>query len=131
MAKVMAILPDEEVAETVTSQLSKLNIDDLDWHLVRPGDDDERLFPVLGWPLGGGSGATNTAGGGLLGAAVLTDYPDDEEMREEGADDDEAEFYGQSIEHGGIAIVIDAPADSVNQVRTILEKADAEQVTTQ
>lgn len=95
MAKVMAILPDEEVAEKVTSQLSKLNIDDLDWHLVRPGDDDERLFPVLGWPLGG-TGATNTPGGGLLGAAVLTDYPEDEEMREEGAEDDEAEFYGQS-----------------------------------
>lgn len=35
------------------------------------------------------------------------------------------------VAHGGIAIVVDAPADSVNQVRSILEKADAEQVTTQ
>ena len=42
MAKVMAILPDEEVAETVTNELSKLNIDGLDWRLLHPGEDDKR-----------------------------------------------------------------------------------------
>ena len=41
MAKVMAILPDEEVVETVTDALSKLNITDLDWRLIHP-DDEER-----------------------------------------------------------------------------------------
>jgi len=104
MAKVMAILPDEEVAETVTSQLSDLNIDDLDWRLIHPGEDDERLFPVLGWPLGSGAGAAG--GGATVGAAILTDYPEDEDMRDQGAADADAEFYGQSVEHGGIAIVV-------------------------
>jgi len=132
MAKVMAILPDEEVAETVTDQLSKLNIDDLDWRLIHPGDNDERIFPVLGGPLGGaGTGGSSTAGTGMIGAAVRTGYPDDEEMRDDGASDDDAEFYGQSVAHGGIAIVVDTPSEYVNQVRSVLEKADAEQVTTQ
>jgi len=131
MAKVMAILPDEEVVETVTDQLSKLNIDDLDWRLIRP-NEDERLFPVLGGPLGGsGTGGTGTASGGIIGAAVRTDYPEDEELRNDGASDDDAEFYGQSVDHGGIAIVVDTPSEHVNQVRSVLEKADAEQVTTQ
>jgi len=131
MAKVMAILPDEEVAETVTSQLSDLNIDDLDWRLIHPGEDDERLMPVLGWPLGGGGSAGTAGSGGPIGAAVVTDYPEDEELRDQGTEDDDAEFYGQSVQHGGIAIVIDTPSKYVDDVRRVLEKADAEQVTTQ
>jgi len=130
MAKVMAILPDEEVAEKVTSQLSDLNIDNLDWRLIHPGEDDERLFPVLGWPLGAGSGGS-AGSGGLVGAAVVTDYPEDEELHNEGAEEDDADFYAQSVKHGGIAIVVDTPSEYVNNVRSVLEKADAEQVTTQ
>ena len=131
MAKVMAILPDEEVVETVTDALSKLNITDLDWRLIHP-DDDERIFPVLGGPLGGvGAGGAGTANGGIVGAAIRTDYPEDEELRDDGASDDDAEFYGQSVDHGGIAIIVDTPSEYVNQVRSVLEKADAEQVTTQ
>ncbi len=131
MAKVMAILPDEEAAEQVTSQLSALNIDDLDWRLIEPGDDDKRLLPAFGWPLGSGSGGAATGGGGLVGIPVITDYPEDEEMRDKGASDDDAEFYGQSVEHGGIAIVVETPSEYVDQVRGVLEKADAQQVTTQ
>jgi len=85
MTKVMAILPDEEVAEQVTSQLSALNINDLDWRLIEPGDDDERLFPALGWPLGSGSGGASATGSGLIGVPVITDYPEDEDMRDKGA----------------------------------------------
>lgn len=129
MAKVMAILPDEEVAEKVTSQLSDLNIDDLDWRLIHPGDDDERLFPVAGWPLG--SGDARTAGSGPIGAAVVADYPEDRELSDIGAEEDEAEFYGQSVKHGGIAIVVDTPRKYVDSVRSVLEKVDAEQVTIQ
>ena len=129
MAKVMAILPDEEVAEKVTSQLSELNIDDLDWRLIHPGDDDERLFPALGWPLG--SGDARTAGGGPGVVAIEADYPEDRAMSDRGASESDAEFYGQSVEHGGIAIVVDTPNEYVDRVRSVLEKADAEQVTTQ
>jgi len=131
MTKVMAILPDEEVAEQVTSQLSALNIDDLDWRLIEPGDDDERLFPALAWPLGSGSGGASATGSGLIGVPVITDYPEDEDMRDKGASDDDAEFYGQSVQHGGIAIVVETPSEYVNTVRSVLEKADAQQVTTQ
>ncbi len=131
MAKVMAILPDEEVAEKVTSQLSALNNDDIDWRLIEPGDDDARLFPALGWPLGGGSSGAAAGGGGLIGAAIVTDYPEDEEMHDRGASDADAEFYGQSVKHGGIAIVVETPSEHVDNVRSILEKADAQQVTTQ
>ncbi|MFN8490738.1 MAG: hypothetical protein U0350_24315 [Caldilineaceae bacterium] len=129
MTKVMAILPDEEVAEKVTSQLSDLNIDDLDWRIIHPGDDDERLFPVFGWPLGAGD--ARTAGGGPLGAAVETGYSEERAMEDHGVDNSDADFYGRSVEHGGIAIVVETPSEHVNAVRNVLEKADAEQVTTQ
>jgi len=131
MAKVMAILSDEEVAEQVTSQLSELNIDGLDWRLIEPGDDDERLFPALGWPLGAGTGGASAGGAGVVGVPILTDYPEDEDMRDKGASDDDAEFYGQSVKHGGIAIVVETPSEHVNHIRSVLEKADAQQVTTQ
>lgn len=129
MAKVMAILSDDEVAEKVTSQLSELNIEDLDWRLIQPGDDDERLFPVFGWPLGGGD--ARTAGGGPLGGAIETGYSEERAMEDRGVDDSDADFYGRSVEHGGIAIVVETPSDHVNAVRNVLEKADAQQVTIQ
>lgn len=129
MTRVMAILPDEEVAEKVTSQLSDLNIDNLDWRIIHPGDDDERLFPVLGWPLG--TGDARTAGGGPLGAALETGYSEEHAMEDHGVDESDADFYGRSVEHGGIAIVVEAPSEHVNEVRNVLEKADAQQVTTQ
>jgi len=129
MTRVMAILPDEEVAETVTSQLSALNIDDLDWRIIHPGDDDERLLPALGWPLG--TGDARTAGGGPLGVAVETGYSEEHAMEDHGVDESDADFYGRSVDHGGIAIVVETPSEHVNAVRNVLEKADAQQVTTQ
>jgi len=129
MAKVMAVLPDESVAETVTDQLSSFDRDKVDWRLVRSEDNDDRIIPALGWPLG--SGGSSTAAGGPVGVPIQTDYPDDEAMSDRGADGDDAEYYGQSVAHGGIAIVVETSDDYVGQVRRILDQAGAQQVTNQ
>jgi len=130
MTKVMAVLPDESVAEIVTDQLSSFDRDKVDWRLIRPGDNDDRIIPAIGWPLGGGAGSS-TATGGLVGMPIQTDYPDDEAMRDRGADGEDAEFYGRSVAHGGIAIVVETSDDYVGQVRRILDQAGAQQVTNQ
>ncbi len=129
MAKVMAVLPDESVAEVVTDQLSNFDRDKVDWNLVRPEDNDDRIIPALGWPLGGGG--NSTASGGPVGVPIQTDYPDDEAMGDLGVDGDDADYYGQSVAHGGIAIVVETSDDYVGQVRRILEQAGAQQVTNQ
>ena len=129
MAKVMAILPDESVAETVTDQLSSFDRDKVDWRLVRSEDNDDRIIPALGWPLGGGGNSTAT--GGPVGVPIQTDYPDDEAMSDRGADGEDADYYGQSVAHGGIAIVVETSDEYVGQVRRILDQAGAQQVTNQ
>lgn len=129
MAKVMAVLPDESVAEVVTDQLSSFDRDKVDWRLVRSEDNDDRIIPALGWPLGSSGNSTST--GGPVGVPIQTDYPDDEAMSDRGADGEDAEFYGQSVAHGGIAIVVETSDDYVGQVRRILEQAGAQQVTNQ
>ena len=129
MAKVMAVLPDESVAEVVTDQLSSFDRDKVDWRLVRSEDNDDRIIPALGWPLG--SGGNSTASGGPVGVPIQTDYPDDEAMSDLGVDGDDADYYGQSVAHGGIAIVVETSDDYVGQVRRILEQAGAQQVTNQ
>lgn len=130
MTKVMAVLPDESVAETVTDQLSSFDRDKVDRRLVRASDNDDRIIPAIGWPLGSGAGGA-TATGGPIGLPIQTDYPDDEAMSDRGADGEDAEFYGQSIAHGGIAIVVETSDDYVGQVRRILDQAGAQQVTDQ
>jgi len=129
MAKVMAILPDQAVAEVVTNQLSALNNESIDWRLTEPGDDNERVMPLVGWPLGSGSGTTG--GGAPIGLAVPVNVPDDQTIKDQGASDDDAAYYGRSVAHGGIAIVVETPDDAVGQVRRILDQAGAQQVTAQ
>jgi hypothetical protein len=126
MAKIAAMIPDGEAAEAITDRLAKLQIDDLDWRIIGPDEDHERIFPALAWPVGSGA---STSGQGPLGVPLHTDYPEDKAVEDRGVDGDEAEFYGRSIEQGGTAIIIEAPSDYVEQIRRILEEADAQQVT--
>lgn len=126
MAKITAILPDEQAAEKITSRLATFRSDDLDWRLVNRETDTDRIFPAIAWPLGGGS---RTAGGGPIGVPVRTDYPEEEVVEDRGVDDDEAEFYGQSIASGATAIIVDAPSEHADAIRQILEEANAQQVT--
>jgi hypothetical protein len=126
MAKITAIMPDEETAEVITDRLAMFRSDDVEWRLVSPGEDTERIFPAVAWPLGSGS---QTAGGGPIGVPVQTDYPEGEVVEDRGVDSDEAEFYGQSVAHGGTAIVIEAPSEHTDAIRRILEEADAQQIT--
>jgi len=125
MAKITAILPDEEKAEFVTDQLSTLRIDNLDWRLVEPEDDHERILPAIGWPSGGTS---NTSTTGPVAIPVQYDYPEDEALKDRGVDRDESESYQLSVERGGIAIIIRTPSDYEDEIRRILEAADAQQI---
>jgi hypothetical protein len=125
MAKITAIVPDEEAAEIITSRLATFRSDDLDWRLVNREEDTERIFPALAWS---GDSSSRTAGGGPLGVPVRTDYPEEEVIEDRGVDDNEAEFYGQSVAHGGTAIIIEAPSEHANAIRRILEEANAQQI---
>jgi hypothetical protein len=125
MSKITAILPDQETAEHVTDRLTALRRDDLDWRLVEPQDDHERILPAIGWPLGD---TATTAGRGVGAVPVPYDYPEDEALKDRGVDRDEAESYRVSVERGGIAIIIEARSEYEDEVRRILEAADAQQI---
>jgi hypothetical protein len=125
MSKITAILPDQETAEHVTDRLTALRRDDLDWRLVEPQDDHERILPAIGWPLGD---SASTAGRGVGAVPVQYDYPEDEALKDRGVDRDEAESYSVSVERGGIAIIIEARSEFEDEVRRILEEADAQQI---
>jgi len=126
MSKIIAILPDELAAEKVTDRLATLNVDNLDWRLLGPDDNPERIFPGFAWPLGSGA---STPSGGPVGIPVVANNPQDEEVHNRGVDRDDAEYYGRSIAHGGTAIIIEAASEYEAQIRRILEEADAQQVT--
>lgn len=125
MSKITAILPDEETAEFVTDQLAVLRLDDLDWRLVEPEDDHERILPAAAWPFGD---ASRTASGAPAAVPLQYDYPEDDALRDRGVDREEAESYSRSVERGGTAIIIDTPSAYVDQIRRILDEANAQQV---
>jgi len=126
MAKITAIVPDEEAAEVITDRLAMFRSDDLDWRLVNREEDTERIFPAVAWPLDSGS---RTAGGGPLGVPVRTNYPEEEVIEDRGVDDDDAEFYGQRVADGATAIIIETPSEHTDAIRRILEEAGAQQIT--
>lgn len=124
MSKIAALLPDDEIAENATDRLAKLNIDDLTWELVREEDDMERILPVMAWPAG-----NSAQGGGVpVGIVTQTDYPKEEALEDRGANDDGADFYAQSVAHGATAIIVDAPDEYREQVRTTLQNAGATRI---
>ncbi|MEZ4865782.1 MAG: hypothetical protein R3C14_31000 [Caldilineaceae bacterium] len=126
MTKFIALLPDDEVADEVTKDLSKLEIDSLDWSIITD-ENRERLLPAFAWP-----GVQGTSGGtGMIGGVVENDLPESRVLNDEGVDDSEANFFGRNIEHGGTAILIEVPDEYDSSVRTILENAEATQITTE
>jgi len=124
MSKIAALLPDEEIAENATDRLAKLNIDDLTWELVRDEDNRERILPVMAWPAG------NSAQGGGVPVGIVTraDYPEEKALEDRGAYHDDADFYAQSVAHGATAIIVDAPDEYREQVRTALQNAGATRI---
>ena len=124
MSKISALLSDEEIAENATDRLAKLTIEGLTWELVRDEDDMERILPVMAWPAG-----NSAQGGGVpVGIVTRTDYPENEVLENQGADDDGADFYAQSVAHGATAIIVDAPDEYREQVRTTLQNAGATRI---
>lgn len=126
MSKLAALLPNDEVAESVTDHLAQLRIDDLTWELLREEDEMERILPAFVWPAG-----NTTQGGGVaapVGAVVQTNYPENKALEGEGTDGDVADFYAQSIAHGATAIIVDTPYEYREQVRSTLASAGATQI---
>jgi len=126
MSKLTGILPNEAAAERIVDQLSKLQIDHLDWRLQTPEEDTERIIPAAGWHATGASGTSGVP----FGLPIVTDYPEDEVLADRGVDQEDAEPIGRAVEHGGTLIVIDVADDHEDQIRAILEDADVSMITT-
>jgi len=124
MTHIAAILRGAESAERAIQELADLNIDGLDWRVLRPEVDHERLMP--GWPAGGAVTGSGTAQ--PIGAPIIADLPEDDVLEDEGIPDDEADYYAQSLAHGATVLVIDTSEEHVNTVRRILEKVDASRI---
>ncbi|HMN31463.1 MAG TPA: hypothetical protein PKE45_25160 [Caldilineaceae bacterium] len=123
MTHIATILSGAETTERAIQQLAALNIDGLDWRVLRPEVDHERLIP--GWPVGSSAaGAT----GQPVGAPVVADLPEGNVLEDEGVPDDEAEYYAQSLAHGATVVVIDSPAEHVDLVCRVLENVGATRI---
>ena len=123
MSKFIAMLPDEGTAEEVTKKLGSLKIDNLDWSIV---DDEnrERILPGFAWPVSGLSTGAATP----VAPVVVTDSSEAARLENDGVDDDNASYFGRAIEHGGTAIVVEAPDDRDDDVRATLQAANADRI---
>jgi len=126
MSKFIGMLPEEGVADSVTKELSELNIDDLDWSII---DDSNhaRILPAFAWP----GGNTSSAGGTVapIGGALVTEASEETVLEDEGVEEGSADYYGQAIEHGGTAIIVEAPDEYDDQIRATLQRAQVSRIT--
>ncbi|MBX3011454.1 MAG: hypothetical protein KF832_08090 [Caldilineaceae bacterium] len=127
MSKVAAILENDEVTETATDHLAKLRVDDLTWELLSEEGEVERILPAFVWPSGNTAQVSGVAA--PLGAVVQADYPEEETLENKGADGSVADYYALSIARGATVIIVDAPHDYREQVRSTLADAGATRIT--
>lgn len=129
MSRIAALLADDEIVENATDSLAHMRNEEITWELFQEEDDMERILPAFVWPAGT-TGQTGGVGGvgAPLGVAVETSYPEDRALEDQGADGDVADFYAQSIARGATAIVVEAPADYREHVRSALADAGATRI---
>ena len=127
MSKFIAMLPDESVADKVTKKLSDLKIDGLDWSII-DNTNHERLLPAFAWPSGSASNGSGV-GVGPIGGALVTDTSEEGVLEDDGIGENNADYYGQAIEHGGTAIIVEAPNEYDDQIRSTLQKAQVSRIT--
>ena len=127
MSKFIGMLPDENAADTITKKLSDLKIDDLDWSIV-DNTNHGRLLPAFAWPSGS---ASNGGGVGIapLGGALVTEESEENVLEDDGIGENNADYYGQAIEHGGTAIIVEAPDEYDEQIRSALQNAQVSRIT--
>ncbi len=127
MSKFIGMLPDESVADTITKKLSELKIDNLDWSIV-DNTNHERILPAFAWPSGS---ASNGGGVGIapIGGALVTEESEENVLEDEGMGGNNADYYGQAIEHGGTAIIVEASDEYDDQIRSTLQRAQVSRIT--
>jgi len=127
MSKITALMPDQSAADHVASKLALLNISGLDWRIIDGEvEDHRRVMPAVAAPLGDGTRAGGVAG--PVGLPLVADLPEREVFTNKGEDQEDAEYYGRTVEHGAIAIVIDVPSEHEQHVRGLLQEANAQQI---
>ncbi len=102
MSRIVALLANDETANTVIEDLSELEDNDLDWKLVRPEADIERLIPAM--PATAESDSLTP-----IGYVTENEMPDSVRVQDFDLDRDEEEFFAQGLEHGGTVLVVDMP----------------------
>lgn len=123
MSKFIAMLPDETVADDVVKQLDKLADDDLDWTIVDSANQ-ERFLPAFAWP----SGSAGAGGTAPIGGVLIADEQEETVLEHDGIDESNADYFGRAIEHGGSAIIVEAPNRHDDQIRAALQKAKASRI---
>ncbi len=122
MAKIAATF-EQQQADAVVQELARLNIDDLDWTVHNWSDNrGTGVAPVLGLPAGGltGSGAAGAGGGPAMVPALFggNDDLDDDLL----GGDDEDDYLRQARDRGATVIVVHAPEEAEDQIRTLFSR---------
>jgi hypothetical protein len=123
MSKFIAMLPDETVADDVVKQLDHLSIDNLDWTII-DNANHTRILPAFAWP----SGTAGSGGTAPIGGALVANAPEGDVLERDGVDGDDADYFGQAIERGGTAIIVEAPDRYDDQIRATLQQANVDRI---
>jgi hypothetical protein len=115
MTKLVGLFKDQEKAEDAINALSAADLDDVEFKTIMQWDAEQekqvKVAPVLN---------TGYGPSGIPVAATLASSWN--------LDDEEAEYFKRTVQHGGVLIVVDVDdEDRVSQVSHILEE-NAEKV---
>lgn len=125
MARIAATF-DQEHADAVVAELSRMNVDGLDWRVEGPAAArDEGGVPVVVPAGAAGNGVRAADGGPALAAPFFAAGAFDD-----ATDGSEEQFLRGARDRGATLITVDAPSEVEEIVRDIFERHSASNVST-
>ena len=114
MTKLIGLFKNQEKAEEAINALSLADLDGVDFETIMQWNVEEekqvKVAPVLNTGYG--------PSGIPVAATLLSSW---------NLDDEEAEYFKRTVQHGGVLVVVDVDNDKASQVSHILEE-NAEKV---
>jgi hypothetical protein len=118
--RIVALLNDEESADSAAKALDGLQIDDLEWRFITTSSSDFRLMPGI-------PGRATTADTGMhMGFIQETDPPPEFPLKDLNLSREDETFFAKGLERDELVIVVDTPDDYVEQVEQVLAAHNAE-----
>ena len=123
--KTMALLDTDASVNEAVDKLGKESDEAFSWSLVHFDDQTGGIVPMQSY-----SSTPTWSALPIDGGLTQEDLPIQQLVEEYGISDQEARYFAQGINHGGVLVIVEGPAESSDRIQQLLSRAGGQGITT-